>query len=51
MRLRIIHERGVEDQVQLMAVLSEYKDYQYIMKEAKEISEQVEATSYLLNNL
>ena len=37
--MRIIQERGIEDQGQLMAALNEHNDYQRIMKDAKEISE------------
>ena len=44
LRIRIIQERGVQDQ----AVLSEYPEYQQVMREAKEINETVESTNYLL---
>jgi hypothetical protein len=42
--MRIIQERGIEDQAQLMAALNEHQEYQRLMKDAKEISEALDAS-------
>ena len=43
MRMRIIQERGIEDQGQLVAALNEHQDYQKVMKDAKETSEALDS--------
>lgn len=51
LRGQIIHQRGIEDQAQLVAVLGEYPEYQSIMREAKEVNELVDQTKYVLESL